>query len=57
MTLTAPGCALAPMIAADVRRRVMNVPGVRNVRVDLVFDPMWNPSMMSDAAKLMLNIG
>lgn len=57
MTLTAPGCGLAPMIAADVRRRVMHVPGVRNARVDLVFDPMWNPSMMSDAAKLMLNIG
>jgi metal-sulfur cluster biosynthetic enzyme len=57
MTLTAPGCGMGPMIAADVRRRVSQVPGVRNVRVDLVFDPIWNPSMMSEAAKLMLNIG
>ena len=57
MTLTAPGCGMGPMIAADVRRRVQNVPGVRNVRVDLTFDPTWNPSMMSEAAKLMLNFG
>jgi metal-sulfur cluster biosynthetic enzyme len=57
MTLTAPGCGMGPMIAADVRRRVMNVHGVRNVRVDLVFEPNWNPSMMSEAAKLMLNFG
>jgi metal-sulfur cluster biosynthetic enzyme len=57
MTLTAPGCGMGPMIAADVRRRVSQVPGVQNVRVDLVFDPIWNPSMMSEAAKLMLNIG
>ena len=57
MTLTAPGCGMGPMIASDVRRRVLQVPGIQNVRVDLVFDPIWNPSMMSDAAKLMLNIG
>lgn len=57
MTLTAPGCGMGPMIAADVRMRVMNVHGVRNVRVDLVFEPNWNPSMMSEAAKLMLNFG
>jgi metal-sulfur cluster biosynthetic enzyme len=57
MTLTAPGCGMGPLIAADVRRRVMNVHGVRNVRVDLVFEPNWNPSMMSEAAKLMLNFG
>lgn len=57
MTLTAPGCGMGPMIAADVRRRIQMVQGVRNVRVDLVFDPPWNPSMMSEAAKLMLNFG
>jgi len=57
MTLTAPGCGMGPMIAADVRRRVQNVPTVRNVRVELVFVPTWNPSMMSEAAKLMLNFG
>lgn len=56
MTLTAPGCGMGPMIAADVKRRVMTLPGVKNVLVELVFDPIWNPSMMSEAAKLMLNI-
>lgn len=56
MTLTAPGCGMGPMIAADVRRRLLNIPGVRNAMVDLVFDPIWNPSMMSEAAKLMLNM-
>jgi metal-sulfur cluster biosynthetic enzyme len=57
MTLTAPGCGMGPMIAADVRRRVQMVQGVSNVRVELVFSPTWNPAMMSEAAKLMLNFG
>ena len=56
MTLTAPGCGMGPVIAGDVKRRVQLVPGVRNVHVDLVFDPIWNPSMMSEAAKLQLNM-
>jgi metal-sulfur cluster biosynthetic enzyme len=57
MTLTAPGCGMGPMIAADVRRRVQMVQGVSNVHVELVFTPTWNPAMMSEAAKLMLNFG
>ncbi len=56
MTLTAPGCGMGPMIASDVKRRVSQIPGVKNVLVELVFDPTWNTSMMSEAAKLMLNI-
>jgi FeS assembly SUF system protein len=56
MTLTAPGCGLAPMIASDVKRRVQLVEGVRNVYVELTFDPPWNPSMMTEAAKLQLNM-
>jgi len=56
MTLTAPGCGMGPMIASDVKRRVTQLPGVKNVLVELVFDPIWNTSMMSEAAKLMLNI-
>jgi probable FeS assembly SUF system protein SufT len=56
MTLTAPGCGMGPYIAADVRRRVQQVRGVRNVMVDLVFDPPWNPGMMSEAARLQLNM-
>lgn len=57
MTLTAPGCGMGPMIAADVRRRVQEVRGVQNVKVELTFEPTWNPGMMSEAAKLMLNFG
>jgi metal-sulfur cluster biosynthetic enzyme len=57
MTLTAPGCGMGPLIAADVKRRVQMVQGVSNVKVDLVFMPTWNPAMMSEAAKLMLNFG
>jgi probable FeS assembly SUF system protein SufT len=56
MTLTAPGCGMGPMIASDVKRRVTQIPGVKNVMVELVFDPIWSTSMMSEAAKLMLNI-
>jgi probable FeS assembly SUF system protein SufT len=54
MTLTAPGCGVAPMILDDVRERVAKVAGVGEVDVDLVFDPPWTPARMSDAAKLQL---
>jgi metal-sulfur cluster biosynthetic enzyme len=47
---------MGPVIAGDVKRRVQLVPGVRNVHVDVVFDPIWNPGMMSEAAKLQLNM-
>ena len=57
MTLTAPGCGMGPMIAADVKRRVQQIRGVSNVLVELVFDPIWNPDMMTEAAKLTLNMG
>ncbi|MEI7704778.1 MAG: iron-sulfur cluster assembly protein [Deltaproteobacteria bacterium] len=54
MTLTAPGCGVAPMILDDVRERVAKVPGVGAVDVDLVFDPPWTPDKMSEAARLQL---
>lgn len=56
MTLTAPGCGMGPVIANDVKRRVELVEGVKNAHVTLVFDPVWNPGMMSEAAKLQLNM-
>ncbi|MEX0736913.1 MAG: iron-sulfur cluster assembly protein [Bacteroidota bacterium] len=56
MTLTAPGCGMAPMIAADVRRKVMLVHTVKNAHIDLVFEPPWTPALMSEAARLMLNM-
>ncbi len=54
MTLTAPGCGIGPVLVADVKSRVLAVPGVKEADVDLVFDPPWDPSRMSEAAKLHL---
>jgi len=54
MTLTAPGCGIGPVLVEDVRRAVLSVPGVVDVEVELVFDPPWDPSRMSEAAKLQL---
>jgi FeS assembly SUF system protein len=56
MTLTAPGCPVAGEMPGWVEDAVREVPGVRNVTVDLVFDPPWDPSRMSDEAKLQLNM-
>jgi probable FeS assembly SUF system protein SufT len=54
MTLTAPGCGIGPVLVDDVRRKVLGVAGVKETDVELVFDPPWDPSRMSDAAKLEL---
>ncbi|MGH9464242.1 MAG: iron-sulfur cluster assembly protein, partial [Thermoanaerobaculia bacterium] len=54
MTLTAPGCGMGPVLAEDVRRRLSEIEGVGEVNVDVVFDPPWNPNMMTEAAKLQL---
>ena len=56
MTLTAPGCPVAGEMPGWVEDAVRAIPDVRNVRVDLVFDPPWDPSRMSDEAKLQLNM-
>ena len=56
MTLTAPGCPVAGEMPGWVEDAVRQVEGVRNVKVDLVFDPPWDPSRMSDEAKLQLNM-
>jgi FeS assembly SUF system protein len=56
MTLTAPGCPVAGEMPGWVEDAVREVPGVRNVKVELVFDPPWDPSRMSDEAKLQLNM-
>lgn len=52
MTLTAPGCGMGPFLVDDVQTKVAQVPNVANVNVELVFDPPWNPEMMSEAARL-----
>jgi probable FeS assembly SUF system protein SufT len=56
MTLTAPGCGVGPVLVEDVRSKIARVPGVSDVDVQLVFDPPWDMSMMSEAAKLTLGI-
>lgn len=56
MTLTAPGCGMGPVLAADVKNKVESIPGVKQADVEVVFDPVWDRSMMSDAAKLQLGM-
>ena len=56
MTLTAPGCGMGPMLAQDVQNRVLALDGVDDVAVELVWDPPWNQSMMTEAAKLQLGL-
>jgi len=52
MTLTAPGCGMGEIIVQDAQEKIAVIPTVENVRVDLVFDPPWNQSMMSEEARL-----
>ncbi len=52
MTLTAPACGMGDILVEDVRTKVERVPTVSEADVDLVFDPPWNQTMMSDAARL-----
>jgi len=54
MTLTSPHCPVAESLPGDVKRRVEAVEGVEEAEVEVVWDPAWNPEMMSEAAKLEL---
>ena len=56
MTMTAPGCGMGDVLKSDVERRLSRLPGVTEVRVEIVFDPPWHPGRMSDAAKLQLGL-
>lgn len=56
MTLTAPGCGMGAILAAEVKEKLLTVRGVRSVDVKLVFDPPWDSSRMSEAAKLTLGL-
>ena len=56
MTLTAPGCGMGPSIAQDVENKVMVLPKVNNVLVEIVWDPVWDRSMMTEDAKLKLGM-
>jgi metal-sulfur cluster biosynthetic enzyme len=52
MTLTAPGCGMGEVLVQDVRDKVQIVPTVSKANVELVFDPPWNQTMMSEEARL-----
>ena len=54
MTLTTPGCGMAHQIAMQVKQRTLQIPGVKDASVTVVWEPPWNPSRMSEAAKKQL---
>jgi probable FeS assembly SUF system protein SufT len=54
MSLTAPGCGMADVLKAEVESKLARLPEVKEVRVEVVFDPPWSPGRMSEAAKLQL---
>lgn len=56
MTLTSPMCPVAETLPPEVEEKVRSVPGVSGVELDLVWDPPWSPDMMSEAARLQLNL-
>ena len=56
MTLTAPGCGMGPMLVDEVKSKVSGVSGVRDVIVELVWDPPWTQDMVSEAARLDLGM-
>ncbi len=56
MTLTSPACPAAQELPAEVEAKARAVPGVTDVRVEVVFDPPWETAMMSEAARLQLGL-
>lgn len=56
MTLTAPGCGMGPTIAADARAKILAVEGIDEAIVDLVWEPAWNQSMISEAGRMKLGL-
>lgn len=56
MTLTAPNCPMADFLFEDIRQKVESIEGVKSVNVQLVFEPEWDQSMMSDEAKMELGM-
>ena len=55
-TLTAQGCGMGQFLKADIQKKLASVAGLQDVEVELVWDPPWNQSMISDAAKQQLGI-
>ena len=57
MTLTSPNCPVAEILPEQVKKAAKKTKGVKDVDLKLVFEPPWNPDMMSEAAKVELNMG
>lgn len=56
MTFTAPNCPMADEVLADIRQNVENTPGIKSCEIELVFDPVWDQSMLSDEARIALGM-
>lgn len=56
MTLTSPGCPAAGTLPGEVEDKIVVIPGVKKVKVNVVWEPVWDKNMMSEAAKLQLGI-
>jgi metal-sulfur cluster biosynthetic enzyme len=56
MTLTAPGCGMGDVLKEEAEQKIRALPGVKEALVEMVVDPPWDPSRMSDAARLQLNM-
>jgi len=56
MTLTAPGCGMGPVIAADAQSKIMTIEGIDDAQVELVWDPAWNQDMISEEGKMKLGM-
>ncbi|MBI4356549.1 MAG: putative Fe-S cluster assembly protein SufT [Gammaproteobacteria bacterium] len=56
MTLTAPGCGMGPVLVEEIERKVKNISGVQEVTVQLVFEPPWDQSRLSEVAKIQLGL-
>lgn len=56
MTLTAPGCGMGPTIAADAQGKIMTLDGIKDAKVDIVWDPAWTQDMISEEGKMKLGM-
>ncbi len=56
MTLTAPGCGMGPVIAADAQAKIMTIDGIDSANVQLVWDPAWNQDMITEEGKMKLGM-
>lgn len=56
MTLTAPGCGMGPVIAADAQAKIMTIEGIDDAKVELVWDPAWNQDMISEEGRMKLGM-